>query len=459
MHTRLKQCFLVLLICAAPSAWPQGVATDQAAARLAAGKPTLRLSLKQAVDIALGPGGNARVQMAEELIRQAQSRSAQARAALLPSLESTVGQQNLTRNLRAYGIQLQLPIPGFVSPTLVGPFGVFDARATASQSVFDLSSLRRFQASKTGITLAEIEKESAEDQVRDQVARSYLAAIRAEAALEAAVADVRLAEALVKLASDQKAAGTATGIEVTRARVQLANEKQRLLVAENNRARVHLQLLKAIGLNLDATLEFTEKLAYIPIGAVAPEQAIQVALESRADWKAQQKRLKYAKQNYGATRSERLPSLGAFADYGSIGSSIDHAIPTYTLGFAVRVPIFDGGRRDARRSESASLVRQEEIRTRDLGRQIELDVRIALDGLRSAAEQVRAAEEGLSLADGELAQAQRRYREGVGSSIEITDAQARLERARENRTTALFNHNLARIDLGTAMGTIRQLIQ
>jgi outer membrane protein TolC len=123
------------------------------------------------------------------------------------------------------------------------------------------------------------------------------------------------------------------------------------------------------------------------------------------------------------------------------------------------VPIFDGGRRDARRVESASAYRQEKIRTADLHDQIELDVRLALDGLRSADSQVKAAEEGLMLSENELAQAQRRYKAGVTNSIEVTDAQTRLDRARDNRISALYNYNVARIDLGTATGTIQSMIQ
>jgi hypothetical protein len=79
------------------------------------GGSQLELSLKQAVDLALAPQGNVRVQLAEELVRQAQARSAQSRAALLPNIESFVSQQNRTVNLAAFGIQIVIPIPGFVS--------------------------------------------------------------------------------------------------------------------------------------------------------------------------------------------------------------------------------------------------------------------------------------------------------------------------------------------------------
>src|SRR5258708_16516646 len=85
---------------------------------------TLPLSLKRAVEIALAPQGSPRVALAEESIKQAQTRVAQARAAFLPDIEAQVQDQNQTVNLRSFGLNIQVPIPGFTFPTLVGPFTV-----------------------------------------------------------------------------------------------------------------------------------------------------------------------------------------------------------------------------------------------------------------------------------------------------------------------------------------------
>jgi outer membrane protein TolC len=109
--------------------------------------------------------------------------------------------------------------------------------------------------------------------------------------------------------------------------------------------------------------------------------------------------------------------------------------------------------------ETASQYRAEKVKTNDLKEQIELDVRLALDGLRSADDQVKVAKEGLDLAENELTQARRRYEAGITNSLEVTDAQTRLERARDNLTAALYSYNLARIDLAQAMGRVRDLIQ
>ena len=69
--------------------------------------------------------------------------------------------------------------------------------------------------------------------------------------------------------------------------------------------------------------------------------------------------------------------------------------PRAPLAYQLSVPIFDGGRRDAERAESASQYRAEKTRTNDLKQQIELDVRLALDELQSAEDQVKVRKEGL----------------------------------------------------------------
>ena len=354
------------------------------AVQVASAAGPIELSLKRAVEVAVSPEGNTKIQLSGEALKQAQSRSAQARAALLPDLEASVGERDQTANLAAMGINIAVPIPGFQFPTFVGPFTTMDARATRTQSVFDFSSIRRFQASKVGVSAARSDVDSTEEQVAAQVARAYLAAVRADADVETAQANVTLSEAVLKQAENQKTAGTGTGIEITRAKVQLANDRQRLLVAENQRTSARLQLLRAMGLRLDTELELTDKLAYVPVDAVTLEQAKAQALKERPDLKAQQEREANARLSASATKMERLPTVAAFGDYGSIGPGFDNALPTRTYGISVRVPVFDGGRRDARRAESASQYRSEKVRTNDLKEQIELDVRLALDALRSA---------------------------------------------------------------------------
>jgi outer membrane protein len=417
----------------------------------------LQLSLKRAVEIATSPEGSTQIQLSGEALRQAGLRSKEARAALLPDVEGAFSYLNRTANLAAQGITLaHVPFPGISFPVFVGPFNTMDGRLSASQTVLNLTSIRQYQASKVGVSAAKSDSENVTEQVAAVVARAYLAAVRAVTDVETAQANVMLSQAVLTQAEN---AGTGTGIEITRARVQLANDQQHLLVAQNERKAAHLRLLRAMGLRLDTDLELTDRLQYVPVDTVTLEQARAQALKERPDYKAQQERESNARLMSSATTLERLPTLAALGDYGSSGAGFSQVLPTRTVGLSLKVPVFDGARRDARRAESQSQYRAERVRTSDLKEQIELDVRLALDELSSAQDEVTVAKDGLDLAGSELEQARRRYQAGVSDSLEVTDAQTRLERARDNQTAALYNYSVARIDLAQAMGAVRRAIQ
>ena len=214
---------------------------------------TLQLSMGRAVDIALSPEGSTRVALAEETIVRSETQVTQAKSALLPTIDGTFQARNQTVNLRTFGFNFDFP--GFSFPSVVGPFTVVDTRAQARWTVLDFSSLRRYRAVKAGVDTTKAEAEVTKTQVTDQVARAYLAALRADAALEAALANVELSKAIVDQAQSRKDAGSGTGIEVTRAQVQLANDNGRLVIAQNERSRAVLQLLRAMGLELSVSVQ------------------------------------------------------------------------------------------------------------------------------------------------------------------------------------------------------------
>ena len=419
----------------------------------------LQLSLPRAVDIALEPEGSARVALADESIRIAEIRMSQAKSAFLPKIDGSFQDRNQVVNLRTFGFDFGgAAFPGFAFPGRVGPFSVLDLRAAAQAPVLDFTTIRKYEASRTGIDAAKADKEVTRDDVANQVGRAYLAALRADAALRSMQANLALSEALLVSAQAQKDAGTGTGIEVTRAQVQLANDRQRLTVTGNDRQRAILQLMRVIGLDLTMPVELTSTLGYQPVDVAAIETSLNQARTRRSEVKAQQQHEQVARMNVSSVEAERLPTVAAFGDYGTIGRPNIGLQPTRTIGFTLTVPLFDGGRRKDRRDESLTQLRQEQIRTRDLQQQVELEVRLAMESLRSAASQVETAREGLALAQNEVEQAQRRYQAGVAIPLEVTDAQTRLDRARDNQVAALYNHNLARLELAAATGSIQEFV-
>ena len=413
-------------------------------------QPKMALSLSKSIEIALAPDGNTRVQLATEAVRLAQARKAEALSVLLPNFDAAWSARSFTQNLATFGLQIH--VPGFSIPTFVGPVSVYDLRASGTQAVFNLSAIRKLQAAGAQTAATRLDTEQARVEAAAQVGKAYVNATRAENGVATATANVELAERLLALAKSQKEAGTGTGLDITRAQVQMASEKQQLIAAKESRETSRLNLLRAMNVPLDLAVELTDPLTYSPADIPEAAKALETARANRPDLKAESARERSAKLSYSSAASERLPSVGAFGDYGTLGVEPTTLRPTRTVGVNVKIPLFDGGRRDALRAEAASQLRTETIRSRDLGKQAELEVRTTIEALRSAEEQARVSLESVTLSTRELEQAERRFRSGVANSVEVVDAQTRLARARENKDTAIYRQRAARIDLAAALG-------
>ena len=181
-------------------------------------------------------------------------------------------------------------------------------------------------------------------------------------------------------------------------------------------------------------------------------EAMQVALRSRPEFQAEGRRMESARLSYDAAKAERFPSLAGYGDYGLLAG-----IATYTAGASLRVPIFDGGRMDAERGQASALLRQEEIRQRDLKSQVELEIRQSLASLASAQSQLQVAEREVGLAQDELGRARRRYDAGLATSLDVLDAETRVENALNDRVAAEFNCTQSNIDYAQATGTIKSM--
>ena len=98
--------------------------------------------------------------------------------------------------------------------------------------MLNLSTLRRSQAAHEDVHAAEAETDTMRERVAGAVARQYVTALRADAEVETARANVTLAEALRDLASHREAVGEGTEIEATSAKLRVARDEQRLLAAQ-----------------------------------------------------------------------------------------------------------------------------------------------------------------------------------------------------------------------------------
>lgn len=429
-------------------------ATVFAAPSLAAQQPaTVRLSFAEAIRRVSSSDAPPAVELAGLRTDESRARVTQARSGLLPSLTVNGVWFNRTLNPKSLGFSF----PGL--PSLIGPFDVVDGRASLNQTIFDFSKMKRVGAAKSQVTASTAEGTATEEASAQSVAVAYARAARAQAVVAARRADSSLAAELVTLANAQQKAGVSASIDVTRAKVQLAESAGRLILASSQLERAKIDLSRTLGLEsgvieLSDTLSVQLGAANVPTGR---DSAIALALAARPDLAAEVARGQAARTSASAISAERLPRLDLAADYGLTGNTAPKSIATHTIGVQVTWPILDGFRREGRLDEQNAVARASDVRARDLRQQVTADVDGALLDLRSAAAQQMISGERLRLAMEEVSQARQRFEAGVAGNIEVINAQESLVRAREADIDARFAGLTAKISLARSVGSARTL--
>ncbi len=394
---------------------------------------------------------------AQEAASRAEGSRWTALADLLPNVNARVTENRQTVNLAAYGF----PLPAG-TPSLVGPFNVFDARVALSQPVLDLRAINAVRAERHNIAAANYTVRSARDLVVLVVANLYLQSLAATSRVQSAEAQVQTAQAIFDQATNMKTSGLVAGIEVLRAEVQLGSERQRLTAARNEFEKSKLQLARVIGLPPGQPFTISEDLPFIPFPEITLEQALERAYANRPDFLAAQERLKAAEADRQAAVGEWLPSLRVNADYGRIGLTPSSSETTYAIAGAVNVPIFNGGRTRGRIIQADADLRSRRSELEDLRAGIDFDVRSAFFDLKASSEQLDVATRSRELAGQQLTQARDRFAAGVASNIEVVQAQEAVATASEQYINAVYGFNIAKAllarDLGVAEEMAKQVL-
>jgi outer membrane protein TolC len=394
---------------------------------------------------------------------EAEARVRQRRADLLPNLSAFANQSGHTFNTATFGIDFPAPPgqPPLFNPAgqVEGPVNLVDVRGRVQQNLLDFGAIGRVKSAQAQARSSNADAEASAEQAATIATTTYVRAMRADADLRARQADTLLATELLRIAQSQLQAGTGVGLDVTRARAQLAATRANLISSRNARDHAHLDLLRSLALPVGTDITLSDSLSPAAPRQTLPDEATLVdqAIRNRPDLIAEEERVRAAKQGLSAIKAERLPTLGLVADDGVIGKTGGKLLSTYTWGVQLTLPIFDGFRREARAQEQRSIVKEAEIRRRDLEQQAQADVRGALLDLANAQEQVAAATERLQLAEQELAQARDRFNAGVAGNADVVNASLALTASRTLVNDAETAYQLARVALARATGSVTTL--
>jgi outer membrane protein TolC len=431
----MSVCLAVGLVAPAAS---QGPGKDQPAPPVVAGR---LLTMDEAV--AIGLEAQPQIQARLYDYAAARFRVDQAMAPLLPQFTGSVTTSRSQSSVLPTGT-------GLTSTTVNRNFeDTLVAQVALSQLLFDFGkNLASTEAAKKLSAVALEDVELQRQLIALAVKEAYTNTLFAQRLIRVQQQAVERAELNLRSARGFFDVGTRPRSDVARAEVDVANARVDLIRARNAARLARVALNTAMGIDIDTPTVIQDNLVYEPI-SLDRAQIRAEALRQRPEYRQAKLQVEAAEATERRAFRDFFPDITGSGTYGGVRDELSEV---WSLTFSLSWSLFDGGGRIARYREAQANLEGSRARVRalelELGREVEqtqIVVEETQERLQAAQTAVASAQENFRLAQG-------RFDAGVGTILELTDAQLALTQAQNVEAQTLAEYRIALYRLDRARG-------
>jgi outer membrane protein len=403
-----------------------------------------KLTLQDAQNIALK--NHPQIQAATELARAASAQVTEVRSVYFPQVSGALTGAEAQSDTRIAA--------GFLNSPSV--YDKFAGGASVSQLVTDFG--RTHQLSKSSNYHSQAQQESIVTSRADvllQVNLDYYSVLKAQAVLRVANETVKDRQLVSDQVTQMARSNLKSGLDVSFANVDLSRAQLLLVQAQNDLQASYAQLSYALGYPNERPLELVdEQMPGAPPSDVAP--LVTEALQNRPEIVSQGLDLKAAQSYATAQRDLWLPTLSAVGVAGLVPYRQDPLPSRYAAaGFDLNVPLFNGKLYNALHTEAVARASAQQQYLRDLEDRISQDVHTSWLNVISAYQRLSVTEQLRKEAMQAFDLAQARYKLGLSSIIELSQAQLNLTQAQIDQISAQYDYQSQTANLNYQLGRMK----
>jgi len=303
----------------------------------------------------------------------------------------------------------------------------------------------------------------AQDQVTERsraqilldTSRAYFSVLRAQAVLKVADQTVDARQLVVEQVTALADSKIKSTLDLSFAKVNLSDAKLLQSQAQNDLKAAEAELSRAMGLPNETAFSLSEEAMPAPL----PDRVsdlIRQAVQDRPELKELRLRESADERFARAEHALYYPSLGVIGTAGFAPAGYETIPGRYgAIGLNVSIPIFNGGLFKARQTAAELTAKAANADLSDMENRVTRDVRIAWLNANTAADRMSLTQELLQQAQLALDLAQSRYDLGLGSIVELSQAQLNLTSAQISNTSAKYDYQAQRVIVDYQVGILR----
>ena len=307
--------------------------------------------------------------------------------------------------------------------------------------------------SRSELGAAEARYEDQRYQVTLATKTQYFQALRLADLLDVARSRLERAEESLAFTRRRAEVGTGTRSDTLRARLEVQNSRQAVLINESSLRAARLSLGRQIGVEGPVNAVRPEGLDPAPL-PLAEEEMLRLAEDASPSVRAARAGTAAAQAGVRVTRAQYLPTLGTSGSYNWNNSeaSWETGRTGWSASLSMSYPIFNGFTREANMQRSTSAERVARVQEEDARLAARVEVDNALRSLETADQAIALAEESIVVAEEDLRVIQLRYELGVATILEVVNSQVALDEQLVNLVTARYDYAVARAQLEALLG-------
>jgi outer membrane protein len=323
---------------------------------------------------------------------------------------------------------------------------------SAQQVLFDFGkTIGKVSANSSFTEAANADLTSTREQVILNVQVAYFGLLAAQRVARVMQEAVIQAQKHLTQAKAFYAVGTRPQFDVTKAEVDLANANVNLIKARNTMQVAQVQLENAIGIEPPHPYGVREPLLY-PTFEASMDSAKSEALHRRPELAAARARVEGNRALARAAWSQHLPTLSAVGTWTWNGFQPAPLYPRWNAGLQLSLPLFLGFSVNAQVQQADATADAAQAALDTQIQAVMLDVEQAYLGLKEASERRVATAKLVEQAEQNFILADRQYAAGVGTPLDVTDAQVSRSNAQITDIQALYDYITSLVKLRRAMG-------
>ena len=329
---------------------------------------------------------------------------------------------------------------------------------TASELLFSGSYNVAKRAATMSRDLAAKQLTGKETEIRNGVVDAYLPTIIINESIKTFDKNITNLEKLLTETKAINKEGFVENLDVERLTLSLENLKAERENLIRQKEVVMAALKFAMGMPITSALDVSDDLAKLSLSVDESALLGDVNFKKRADYNVIEAAQNLQNLTIDLNKASALPTVAAFMNfqYGFQGNSFKKNegfwIPQGIIGVTAKIPIYDFGIRKygmQRAVIAAETVRNQKI---DFERVVNLQVEIARIAYKNAQKRIETQQKNLKLAEKIYNTTKIKYKEGVGSSVEIIQAESAMLQTQQTLTQAQYDLLKAKMDIKKALG-------